>query len=607
MDLSNAKERPVEQVDISFLLKIFRAVFLHIIIVGLLCGGAAGAFRYFTTSPTYTSTVTFYVNAVSTRSSDGTNVITPGSTSAARDLAEAFTHVVQSGAVIQDVIENLDKKVQVVGEDGELEYVTFSGGQIKGMLNVSVDTQVLIINITHESQTVAHEVAKAFEAVVPSSLDFYVGIQNDSNDQTYQSVAKRMDSAELDTSPSGRGSTLVALLGFILGAALVYIVAFFRAFFDNTIYNEEDIKTYFTLPVIGQIPTWSNENSEDNKKKKRQKQKKGSSQDYIKAEGVSTSSRDYAGRLLSKKTPFAIAEAFKLLRTNMCYTTKGEECAVFAVTSANVGAGKSILIANIAISFAEMGKKVLLLDGDLRCPVQHRVFGLDPKTYGLSEVLAGVCKDDSRAIRPSGYENLDVVTSGRIPPNPAELLASAKFRAFMEEAKKSYDVIFIDLPPICEVTDAGVLSDMVTGYTFVIRAAYSDRRLIEFAVDTMQSLGASVIGFILNDVDIKSGDYYKNKYSGYGYGRYGKYGRYSVYSKYKYAKYAKYGKYSNYGKYGKYSKYGKYGKYAGYGRYGYQRKDGDYRYGYTDEEIDEQNLQKVDEAVDTASSANKDN
>ena len=102
-------------------------------------------------------------------------------------------------------------------------------------------------------------------------------------------------------------------------------------------------------------------------------------------------------------------------------------------------------------------------------------------------------------------------------------------------------------------------------------------------------------------------DFACDKYSGYGYGRYGKYGRYSVYSKYKYAKYAKYGKYSNYGKYGKYSKYGKYGKYAGYGRYGYQRKDGDYRYGYTDEEIDEQNLQKVDEAVDTASSANKDN
>lgn len=598
MDLSNAKERPVEQVDISFLLKIFRAVFLHIIVVGLLCGGTAGAFRYFTTSPTYTSTITYYVNAVTTRSSDGTNVVTPGSTSTARDLAETFTHVVESSIVIDEVIDHLKDKVQAVDENGKTTYIEFTRERINDMLDVSVDTQLLSINVTHEDQIVAYEVAKAFERVVPAKLDYCVGIQTASGEEDYQSVAKCMDSAELDDSPSGRGSTLVAFLGFILGAVLVYIIAFFRAFFDNTIYNEEDIKTYFTLPVIGQIPTWSNENSENDKKKKRRKQKKGSSQDYIKAEGVSSSARDYSGRLLSSKTPFAIAEAFKLLRTNMCYTTKGEECAVFGVTSANVGAGKSILIANTAISFAEMGKKVLLLDGDLRCPVQHRVFGLDPKTYGLSEVLAGVCKDESRAIRSSGYENLDVVTSGRIPPNPAELLASTKFRSFMENAKKTYDVIFIDLPPICEVTDAGVLSDMVTGYTFVIRAAYSDRRLIEFAVSTMQSLGASVIGFILNDVDIKSGDYYKNKYSGYGYGKYGKYGRYSVYSKYKYAKYAKYGKSS---------KYGKYGKYGSYGSYGYQRKDSDYRYGYTDEEIHEQDLEKVEDASETKASENKEN
>jgi capsular exopolysaccharide synthesis family protein len=203
-----------------------------------------------------------------------------------------------------------------------------------------------------------------------------------------------------------------------------------------------------------------------------------------------------------------------------------------------------MVIANTAISFAQMGKKVLLIDGDLRCPVQHRVFNLDPKVAGLSELLAGVKKDISEVVRPSGVaEGLDVVTSGRIPPNPAELLASAQMVKFIEDVKEKYDVVFIDLPPICEVTDAGVISDLVTGYAFVIRAAYSDRNLIAIAVETMEGLGSSIVGFILNDVDIKSGDYYKNKYGNYG-------------------KYSKYG----YGKYGKYGKYGRTGT--------------DYRYGY---------------------------
>lgn len=568
MDANKMSEKTAEQVDISFLVKVLRASLTYMVVVGMIVGILAGAFRYFTTKPTYTSSMTYYVNAVSTRSSDGTSVVTPGSTSAARDLAETFTKVVESSMVIDDVVHLHLRDEAQYGD----RYIDMNRETIKKMITVSVDTQLLTIEVTHADPTVAYEVARAFESVIPGKLDYCVAIQTASGQEEYESVAKLMDSAELDRTPSGRGSVSFAFFGFLLGAILIYAVAFLRAFFDNTIYTEEDIKTYFTIPVIGQIPTWSNETSTEGKKGKK---KTGAPSDYVKEGGVSTSSRDYSGRLLSDKTPFAIAEAFKLLRTNLCYTTKGESCAVFGVTSAYVGAGKSILIANTALSFSQMGKKVLLIDGDLRCPVQHRVFNMDPKTYGLSELLAGVCRDSQQAIRSSDYENLDVITSGRIPPNPAELLASAKFRAFIEEAKERYDVIFIDLPPICEVTDAGVISDIVTGYTFVIRASFSDRRLVNVAVEAMESLGGSIIGFILNDVDIKSGDYYKNKYYGYGgYGKYRKYGRYS--------------------QFGRYSKYGKYGKYGSYGNYGYQRKTGDYRYGYSDEELDEQNLEKSD-------------
>jgi hypothetical protein len=120
----------------------------------------------------------------------------------------------------------------------------------------------------------------------------------------------------------------------------------------------------------------------------------------------------------------------------MCYTTKGEKCAVYGITSAYVSAGKSLIIANMAISYAQMNKKVLLVDGDLRCPVLHKIFKLDNKVYGFSDLLAGICTYDEIYRRNGGYENLNIISSGKIPPNPAELLASPNMKEFIAAMKE---------------------------------------------------------------------------------------------------------------------------------------------------------------------------
>ena len=516
------------QVDIGYLLKILRSNIVFILIVAIICAGGLGAFKFLTTTPTYTSTVSFFVNGLA-MDSKGDVIVANQNASTGRYLAEAYAQVLSTNGVATAAVKKLP----------EGEKFALTPEQVQRYISIpEVETQIITVKVTHEDAEVAYELASAIENVTPGELDYIAGIVSDKgSSESQKSVVKVIDSPVLDETPSGRGTVVAALIGFILGAAVVYLVAFLRAFLDNTIYTEEDVKEYFKHPVIGQIPTWANENAAKGNKKRSAK-KKGAPSDYMRDGAVSTSSRDYTGRILSDTTPFAIAEAFKLLRTNMCYTTKGESCAVYGVTSAYVGAGKSMVLANTAISFSQMGKKVLLVDGDLRCPVQHRIFNLDVKAAGLSELLAGVKKDISEVVRPSGVaEGLDVITSGRIPPNPAELLASSRMVNFIAEAKEKYDVVFIDLPPICEVTDAGVISELVTGYAFVIRAAYSDRNLVAIAVETMEGLGSSIAGFILNDVDIKSGDYYKNKY----------------------------------GNYGKYSKYG-YGK--------YDRTGTDYRYGY---------------------------
>ena len=133
--------------------------------------------------------------------------------------------------------------------------------------------------------------------------------------------------------------------------------------------------------------------------------------------------KNYDGKLLSSKSPFAINEAFRTLRTNMFYTAKGEKCPIYGITSCFANSGKSLIISNTAISFAQLNKKVLLIDCDLRNSVIHKIFGME-KGFGISELLAGSGNAVDRALRKTEYENLQIITSGGTPPNPTELLAS---------------------------------------------------------------------------------------------------------------------------------------------------------------------------------------
>ena len=172
-------------------------------------------------------------------------------------------------------------------------------------------------------------------------------------------------------------------------------------------------------------------------------------------------------KILTEDAPFAIREAFNLLRTNLMYTMthSGGDAPIYAVTSTNENAGKSTVIANLALAFAQLDKKVLLIDGDMRCPVIHKHFNIDSHKNGLSELISGI-KDDVtiKDVCP----NLDVITSGRIPPNPSELLMGPRFVEYVEKWKKEYDIIFIDFPPIGIVTDAIVNCNSITGYIFVL-------------------------------------------------------------------------------------------------------------------------------------------
>lgn len=234
--------------------------------------------------------------------------------------------------------------------------------------------------------------------------------------------------------------------------------------------------------------------------------------------------KDDPKKILSPESPFVVKEAYSAIRTNLLFTQKGEKCPVFVVTSPTANNGKTINSINLAVSFAQMGKRTLLIDSDMRNPTIHRMFSI-PVKNGLSEILAGLT--DNITVSKTDVENLSVLTGGKIPPNPAELLSSPRMDKLLEFVKEHYDCVFIDTPPVNLVTDATVFAQKTTGYILIVKANISDNSDVKLAVNSLDNIGGNILGFVLNDVTSGRHRYYsyykkydyKYKYSyGYGYG-----------------------------------------------------------------------------------------
>lgn len=210
-------------------------------------------------------------------------------------------------------------------------------------------------------------------------------------------------------------------------------------------------------------------------------------------------------KLLRNESSFAVREAYNAIRTNLLFTMQGEKCPIFVVTSPTANNGKTINSANLAVNFAQMGKKVLLIDADMRNPSLHKLFSLSSRN-GLSEILAGLT--DNITVSKTEIENLSVLTSGKIPPNPAELLASPRMDKLLSFVKDHYDCVFIDTPPVNIVTDSTVFAQKATGYIVIIKTDTTNVPELRMAVETLQNVGSNVIGFILNDANSEKKKYY---------------------------------------------------------------------------------------------------
>lgn len=213
-------------------------------------------------------------------------------------------------------------------------------------------------------------------------------------------------------------------------------------------------------------------------------------------------------QILSENSSFLVQEAYKTLRTNVRFYLGGKDCKRLCITSGIAGEGKSITLINLAISLAETGNKVLLIDGDLRRPAMARLL-VEKAAPGLSGVLAGM-DDLEEAIRKELYPNLDILFSGDVPPNPSELLDSEKMQSLIEDLSQKYDYILVDTPPVNVVSDACVVANLLDGVLLLVRKGRSRKGDVKRSVNSLCLTGAKILGFVLNGVPVESKSYSYN-------------------------------------------------------------------------------------------------
>ncbi len=292
---------------------------------------------------------------------------------------------------------------------------------------------------------------------------------------------------------------LGALIGLGLGVGLTFLIEYF----DDSVKNPEELEQ-MGFPILATIPEISAEEVV-----KRVQSRNGNNEDIVQAAQIAT-------RLITHFDPKSpISEAYRTLRTNIQFKNHKSKKIVALITSSAPKEGKSTTVANLAITMAQLGSKTVLIDTDLRRPVIHSIFNLRKET-GVTNYLVGKAGVED-IVKPTFVDNLSVVTSGPLPPNPSELLGSEGMERFIEDLRSHYDVILFDSPPVIAVTDSAILSTMVDGVVLVIKAHQTHREAIKRAKTLLDNANANILGCLLNSVNIDRtyGTYYYYYYYHY--------------------------------------------------------------------------------------------
>ena len=493
MDDKNKINNGEMELDIQRLLGEIWRKFWVVILASVL--GAAITFlgTYYLITPQYQASAKFYVNNRSISVGSTSLSLESGDITAAKSLVDSYIVILQTRESLSDVIDYAG--------------VNRTYSELQGMISASSvnSTEIFEVVVTSPDPVEAERIAHAISKVLPKRISSIIE----------GTSAKVVDNAVVPTRPSSPSYTINTLVGFMLGFVLSVGIIVLRMLFDITIRTDEDISSVSHLPVLASVPDMEAPT------------KGGYYYGYRRSDGGRSPSGKQAV-LVGSGISFSAAEAYKLLRTKLQFSFADDNTSrVIGVSSAMTGEGKSISSVNLAYALSQLDKKVLLIDCDMRRPSLSAKLPII-KVPGLSNYLSGLSHLDE-LFQPCGIsceENaFTVIAAGRNPPNPVELLSSARMQKMLDRLRQSYDYIILDLPPVGEVSDALAVAKLTDGMLLVVRQNYCNRVALNSAVRQFQFVESKILGIVSNCASENIGAYSKKYYKKY-HGRYaGNYAR----------------------------------------------------------------------------------
>ena len=416
-----------------------------------------------------------------------------------KELDEKVSVLIKEGIAVEDplvkrqelIFEILRLDSEIVGLDirlAEIEKMLFFFNQKllhipkKQMELVGMDRDSKILNENYSFLRARYEEAKLTVAIQTGD-------------------AQVLDIARKPKKGLGNNAKRTLLLGVFLGLSFGVFLAFLIEMLDKTLKTIDEIEKY-GLSVLGIIPDINPDNKMNFKTR------------FFGFQKINNSNLER--KLITREDPKSpVSESYRSLRTSMLYSTQKKVKSIL-VSSAGPGEGKTTTVSNLAITYANLGKKTLLVDTDLRRPVIHKVFNLK-KESGVTNFLSSQTNDYESIVKKTEIENLYVITSGVIPPNPSEMLGSNRMIEFVRLLEVNFDMILFDSPPLVAVTDANMISREIDQIILVVKVGQTDKKAFHHTISNLKNIKAPIGGVIMNAVKNKSsyGSYYYYYYHQY--------------------------------------------------------------------------------------------
>lgn len=423
-----------------------------------------GVLYYYSTrmlTETYTASGTMYVNNGNPNLSEY-QYTSSGDLSSAVQLIKTYLVVVKSDKVMANIVEQLAE-----------DYPDVTAAYVSSTLSMASVSETGVVSVRSKAYDpkLAKDIVNVVMDVAPEEIIRVVGAGN----------IEIIDYATVPVFPDSRNGINIGLEGALAGVLFAFGLIFLFFILDQKVTSEKDLTDNYTPPILASI--------------QRLEKNDANAKNFI----------------LSNESPMGIVENYAKLRMNLLFTLVDKESKTVTITSSVSGEGKSTISSNLAISCATAGKKVLLIDGDLRRAILKELFEINRHSKGLSDLLVGGCGFEE-VVKKNIIDSLDLLPAGHFPPNPAELLGSDSMIQLLKELELIYDLIIIDMPPISVVSDPLVLSNIVAGCLFIVRQNFSDKREIRRSLESAELTGMKVLGFVLYGEKITHGSYHYRRY-----------------------------------------------------------------------------------------------